>query len=378
MVGSGFAGSVISERIATQLNQKVLVIEKRNHIGGNCYDFRDKNNNLIHKYGPHLFHTDNKEVFDYLSSFTQWHEYQHKVLAFIEGQKIPIPFNFNSIDKVFPENVARRLEKKLLGRYGSDAKIPILKLREENDEDLKLLVDYIYEKIFLNYSAKQWGVKPEDIDAAVTARVPVFIGRDDRYFNDHYQAVPVDGYSVIFKKMLHHSNIEILLNTDFREVMRIDDTGRILFEGEKFSGTVIFTGMIDELFNYQFGSLPYRSLDLQFETLSQDIFQETATVNYPNDFDFTRITEFKHIHPVETAKTTILKEYPKDCEIGKDIPYYPVFNDENRERYLRYRKLADGYDNLIMLGRLAEYKYYDMDDIVARSLEIFEKIKNGK
>jgi len=379
VVGSGFAGAIIAERLASQLDKKILILEKRSHIGGNCYDSMDENSILIHKYGPHLFHTDNKKVFDYLSQFTDWHEYQHKVLAFIDNQKIPIPFNFNSIDKVFPKITAQRIEKKLLNKFGKDAKIPILILREENDEDLKKLADYVYEKVFLNYSAKQWGVKPEEIDPAVTARVPVLIGRDNRYFNDQYQAVPVYGYTAIFKKMLHHPNIEVMLNTDFREIMQIGDVNSILFEGEKFTGTLIFTGMIDELFNYKFGALPYRSLDMKFETLPQKIFQETATINYPNDFDFTRITEFKHIHPsAEAEKTTILKEYPKDCVIDKDIPYYPVFNDKNKEKYMLYKKLAEGFNNLIMLGRLAEYKYYDMDDIIERSLKIFEEIENGK
>lgn len=379
IVGSGFAGSVIAERIATQLDKKVLIVEKRDHIGGNCYDCRDENNILVHKYGPHLFHTENQEVFDYLSHFTKWHEYQHKVLASIDGQKVPIPFNFNSIDKLFPVDTAHRLEQKLVKRFGRGTKVPILKLRQENDEDLKLLADFIYEKVFLHYSTKQWGVKPEDIDPAVTARVPVFIGRDDRYFNDQYQTVPENGYSSIFTKMLQHPNIELLLNTDSKEILQVDiGENRILFKGEEFTGTVVFTGMIDELFNYQFGSLLYRSLDLQFETLNMEVFQETATVNYPNDFDFTRITEFKHIHPVETERTTILKEYPKSCEVGRDIPYYPVFNDENQERYMCYKELTDNFDNLVMLGRLAEYKYYDMDDIVARALEVFKVMGNGE
>ncbi len=264
IIGAGFAGSVMAERVASQLGKKVLLVEKREHVGGNCYDYRDGNNILVHKYGPHLFHTDNKEVFDYLSQFTDWHKYQHKVLAFIDNQKIPIPFNFNSIDKVFPKTTAQRIEKKLLEKFGRDAKIPILTLREENDEDLKKLADYVYEKVFLNYSAKQWGVKPEEIDLAVTARVPVFIGRDDRYFNDHYQAVPVNGYTILFKKMLYHPNIKIMLNTDFRELMHFDNAGSILFRGGRFTGTVIFSGMIDDLFNYQLGPLPNRSLNLQF------------------------------------------------------------------------------------------------------------------
>ncbi|MEO2068225.1 MAG: UDP-galactopyranose mutase [Desulfurobacteriaceae bacterium] len=374
VVGSGFAGSVIAERIASVLNKKVLVIEKRNHIGGNCYDYRTKEGIIVHKYGPHLFHTNYKEVFDYLSNFTNWHIYHHKVLAFIDGKKVPIPFNLNTLHMVFPNSLAKRIEEKLLSRFSYNSKIPILELKKENEKDLKFLAEYIYEKVFINYTAKQWGMKPEDIDPKVTARVPVFVGRDDRYFNDRYQAVPVDGYTKIFERMLSHPNIKLLLNTDFKEVMKVDlETKKVYLFGQEFKGKVIFTGMIDELFEYKLGELPYRSLDLKFETLETEYFQEVATVNYPNDYDFTRITEFKHIHPVETNKTVILREYPKTYRVERDIPYYPVFTEENRERYYKYRELAKQFDNLILVGRLAEYRYYDMDDVVKRALEIFEE-----
>lgn len=374
IVGAGFAGSVIAERIANVLNEKVLIIEKRNHIGGNCYDYKDNNGILIHKYGPHLFHTDYKEVFDYLSNFTDWHVYHHRVLAFIDGKKVPIPFNLNTLYMVFPEILARRIEEKLLNRYSYNSKVPILELKKEEDEDLKLLANYIYEKVFLNYTAKQWGLKPEDIDPEVTGRVPIYIGRDDRYFTDRYQAVPVDGYTKIFERMLNHPNIKLMLNTDFKEVMEIDlENKKIYFLGQEFKGKVIFTGMIDEFFEYKFGALPYRSLDLKFEAVKKDYFQEAAVVNYPNDYDFTRITEFKHIHPVESKKTVILKEYPKAYQAGKDIPYYPMFKEESKELYNKYRELSDGFKNLILAGRLADYRYYDMDDIVKRALEVFEK-----
>lgn len=371
VVGCGFAGAVIAERIATQLDKTVLVMDKRTHLGGNCYDYRDENGIIVHKYGPHLFHTDNRDVFDYLTNYTHWQAYQHKVLASIDGQKVPIPFNFNTIDMLFPADKAEILRKKLSDGYGEGAKIPILELKKSGDADMRELADYVYDKVFVNYTAKQWGMKPEDMDGAVTARVPVFAGRDDRYFNDTYQAVPKYGYSEIFSRMLEHNNIRIMLNTAFRDVMNITDDGFTLF-GSEFSGKVIYTGPIDELFGYRFGDLPYRSVDMKFETLEMEYFQETGTVNYPNEHEYTRITEFKRIHPAQTEKTTILKEYPIPHDRDKNIPYYPIFTEENQKRYNEYVREAAKYKNLTLLGRLAEYKYYDMDDIVARALNVFE------
>ncbi len=375
IVGAGFAGSVMAERIARKCDKKVLIIERRNHIGGNCYDCKDENGILIHKYGPHLFHTSDKEVFSYLSDFTQWDEYHHKVLAFIDGKKVPIPFNFNTLYELFPHSLAERLEQKLLGRYGYNTKVPILELKQEDDEDLKFLAEFIYEKIFKNYTAKQWGMKPEEIDAAVTARVPVYIGRDDRYFTDRYQALPKSGYTKLFENMLQHPNIKLMLNTDFKEVLHFDKEGKkIHLFNQEFRGKLIFTGMIDELFDFEYGELPYRSLDLKFETKDVEQFQEAATVNYPNDYDFTRITEFKHIHPVKSKRTTILKEYPQPYRVGQNTPYYPIFTEENQKKYQKYFIYAKQFENLVLLGRLAEYRYYDMDDIVKRALEVFEEV----
>ncbi len=378
IIGGGFAGSVIAERIANVLKQKVLVIEKRKHIGGNCYDYRDENGIIIHKYGPHLFHTDYKEVFDYLSNFTKWREYHHKVLAYVDGKKIPIPFNLNSVSMVFEKDLAQRIRTKLIDKYGYNTKIPVLNLIKEEDEDLKILANYVYEKIFKNYTAKQWGKKPEEISFEVTSRVPVIVTERDGYFTDKYQFVPEEGYTKIFERMLENKNIEIILNKSFKEFIKIDfETKKIYFEGKEFKGKLIFTGMIDELFEYRYGVLAYRSLELEFETLDKEYFQEVAVVNYPNDYKFTRITEFKHIHPIKTPKTTILKEYPKSYEKDKDIPYYPVFDKRSIEQYQRYQKEAEKFDNIILLGRLAEYRYYDMDDVVKRAYEVFEKeIKN--
>lgn len=369
IIGAGLAGVVMAERIATQLNKKVIIIEKRNHIGGNCFDFKDENNILIHKYGPHLFHTNNKEVIDYLSQFTQWDIYNHEVLAYIDGIKVPIPFNINTLYEVFPQSKAKALEDKLLQTYAYNSKIPILELKKSTDKDLQFLADFVYEKIFVNYTAKQWGMKPEDMDGAVTARVPIFVGRDNRYFNDTYQMLPKNGYTNMVQNMLNHKNIKLMLNTDFKEICELKKRDFYLF-GSKFEGKIIYTGQIDELFDYKFGDLPYRSVEMKFETAEKEFYQEKATVNYPNDYDFTRITEFKHIHLTKSDKTTILKEYPQEYIKDKNIPYYPIFTQENQNRYNEYLEYSRNFENLILLGRLAEYKYYDMDDIVERVLEM--------
>ncbi len=374
IVGTGFAGSVIAHRLAAEQNKKVLMIEKRTHIGGNCYDFIDENGINIHKYGPHLFHTDNKEVYEFLSKFAEFDPYEHLVLAYIDEKNVNIPFNFNTLYQLFSEERAKRFEKALLKHFSPNQKIPILELKKSADADLQYLANYIYEKMFVNYTAKQWGVKPEEIDSSVTARVPVFVGNDNRYFHDKYQVVPKEGYTKIFERMLDHPNIDLLLDTDFDDLCHIDEQ-KIYYKGSEFKGKVIYTGPIDELFSYRYGVLEYRSIDLQFETVDQEFFQEAAVVNYPNDHKFTRITEFKHIHPVKTSKTTILKEYPQAFVPNENIAYYPVFTEENQERYEAYNKLSSTINNLTLVGRLAEFKYYDMDDVIDRALEVFETIK---
>lgn len=376
IIGTGFAGSVLAERIATQLNKKVLMIEKRNHIGGNAYDSYDSQGILIHNYGPHIFHTKVKKVWDYLSNFTDWHLYHHKVLGVIDGQKVPIPFNLNSINQVFPKNLAERLEKKLIENFGYNKKVPILKLREVEDTDLKFLADYIYEKVFLGYTTKQWGVTPEELDPSVTGRVPVYISRDDRYFQDPYQGMPKEGYTKLFERMLDHENIKILLNTDYKEVLQFNfETGEASLFGQKFGGKIIYTGPIDYFFDYKFGQLPYRSLNFVFEQFNQEQVQEVGTVNYPNDYNFTRITEFKHLTNQSSDKTTTVKEFSQEYIPGENIPYYPIKNDNNLELYRLYKEETRKYDNLIFIGRLAEYQYYDMDMVVAKALRVFsEKI----
>ncbi len=375
IIGAGFAGSVLARKIAEEKNGRVLIVEKRNHIGGNCYDARNSDGILVHRYGPHLFHTSNEEVFSFLGRFTKWHEYQHHVHAVIEGKHVPIPFNLNTLEMLFPGHMVSSLEQKLVDRFGFGKKIPILELRKTDDQELLFLAEYIYQNVFAGYTAKQWGCRPEEISGEVTGRVPVYVSRDNRYFQDTYQVVPEEGYTALFQKLLDHENIHILLNTDYKQVVNInisDKSIRVL--GRKFSGQLIFTGMIDEFFGFSLGRLPYRTTNFSFERVEKEYYQNAATVNYPNNYTFTRITEFKHIHPQSTDNTIILREFPRDylgVEQEEDTPSYPIFNESNQFLFARYREMVENFSRVIMVGRLAEYRYYDMDDIVARSLEIF-------
>ena len=375
IAGAGISGAVLAERFAQDSNKKVLLIERRQHIGGNCYDEIDGNGILIHKYGPHLFHTDDAEIWAYLSKFTQWHIYRHKVLAMIDGQAVPLPFNFNTLYKVFPQNLAARLETALLQNFEYGKKIPILELKNSPSADLQFLADFVYEKIFLHYTEKQWNLPPNKIDGAVTARVPVSISRDDSYFADKFQAVPKFGYTALIQNLLAHKNIKLMLNTAFNEVAKLRDGKIYLFDSE-FTGKIFYTGLIDELFNYKFGALEYRSVDMKFESVDAENFQAAATVNYPNNYNFTRITEFKHIHPAKSARTTILKEFPQNYVAGENEPYYPVFTDAAKTAHAKYFTELKNYPQISAVGRLAEYKYFDMDDAVKRALEVYLGAKN--
>lgn len=365
IVGAGYAGSVLAERIASQLNKKVLIVDKRNHIAGNAYDYYNEEGILVHKYGPHIFHTNSKKVIDYLSQFTEWRPYFHRVLAIVEGEKVPVPFNLNSIYRLFPKKFAEKLEEDLTKNFGYGKKIPILKLRETTITNLKWLADYIYDNVFYGYTLKQWDLKPEELDASVTSRIPVYISRDNRYFQDIYQQIPINGYTKMFERMLNHKNIKILLQTDYKEIA--DDI--------KFD-KIIYTGPIDEYFDYMYGELPYRSLEFEFKTLEKAIYQETAQLNFPNNNNYTRITEFKHISGQKSDKTTIAFEYPKPFinKIGQ-TPYYPIPQADNNKLFDKYNKEAEKLSSVIFCGRLADYKYYNMDQVVAKSLSIFEKLK---
>lgn len=380
VVGAGFAGATIAERVANGLNKKVLVIDKRDNIGGNMYDYTDENGILVHKYGPHLFHTNLENVYNYLKQFGEWFFYEHRVLGKVNGKIVPIPFNITSIEKSFDKEKADKLISILKKDFGMEKKIPILELRKYPDKDINELAEYIYKNVFLYYTMKQWGQTPDEIDPNVTNRVPVFVSKDDRYFQDKYQFMPKGGYTKIFEKMLESENIEVRLNTDSKDVLMLkNDT--IYFNGSEFKGKVIYTGAIDEFFNYEFGALPYRSLEFEFETIDKEYFQEVGTVNYPTKEDkFTRITEFKHMtmENPHTSKTTIMREYPcaydRNASLG-NIPYYPIVNDDNMNLYNKYLDRASKINNFYLIGRLAQYKYFNMDLVINEALKLFEKLK---
>lgn len=295
VVGAGLSGAVMAERMASQLGWRVLVLEQRPHLGGNCYDEYDKSGVLVHKYGPHLFHTDKKPVWDYLSDFTEWRPYEHRVLSRIDGQLLPIPFNLTSIRLSFEKDEAEATIAELIARYGLGARVPILQLRQETSPLLKRLAEFIYQRAFVNYTSKQWGVGPEAISAAVTGRVPVVVSTDDRYFTDPWQAVPVAGYTEMIARILQHPSIDLQLSTPMASRLRLDiESGSAWLDGEPFAGVVVYTGMIDQLLSGE-TPLPYRSLRFEHQHLDQPQFQPVTTVNYPNEEAYTRITEFKHL-----------------------------------------------------------------------------------
>lgn len=375
VIGAGIAGAVAARKLAEEAGKKVLVIERRNHIGGNCYDLPDQYGILIHEYGPHIFHTGMEEVYAYLSRFTEWYAFGHEVVAKVGERLIPVPFNLNTLHMIYDKEKADRLEEKLIAAYGRDSRVPIMKLRENEDADIREIAQYVYENVFLRYTMKQWGQKPEEISAEVTGRVPVLISYDNRYFQDKYQGVPKDGFTPMFERMLEHENIEVWLNTDCNDVLSFVDQ-QIYFEGELFSGDVIYTGALDELFDCRFGRLPYRSLDFKFEHYNEDSYQGHSVVNYTVSEDFTRITEFKFLTgQKETNGTTIVKEYPFAYTGAKgEIPYYAILNEENQALYEKYRALTEGMERFHLLGRLAEYKYYNIDAMTKKAMELADAI----
>lgn len=376
VIGAGIAGAVTARKLAEEAGKKVLVIEKRPHIGGNCYDEVDEYGILIHNYGPHIFHTGMEEVYSYLSRFTDWYHFGHEVVAKVGERLIPVPFNLHTLHLVFDEEKAKRLEKKLVETYGEGSRVPIMKLRESGDADIREIADYVYENIFLKYTMKQWGQTPEEISPEVTGRVPVLISYDNRYFQDKYQGVPKDGFTPMFERMLDHENIEVRTGTDCRELLTFKEDA-VYFEGERFDGEVVYTGTLDELFDCRFGRLPYRSLDFHFEHYDEDAYQGRSVVNYTVSEDFTRITEFKFLTGQQhTNGTTIVKEYSFAYTGAKgEIPYYAILNDENQALYEKYKDLTSRIKNFHLLGRLAEYKYYNMDAMTKKAMELAEQLK---
>jgi UDP-galactopyranose mutase len=355
VVGAGFAGSIIAERLASQRDEKVLVIDHRPHIGGNAYDRYDQAGILIHQYGPHIFHTNSKTVFEHLSQFTEWRPYEHRVLADVDGMLLPIPINLDTINRLYGLSLT---STELEGWLAARAE-PIEEIRTAEDVVLSTVGRELYEKFFRGYTKKQWGVEASQLDKSVTARVPTRTNTDDRYFGDKYQFMPAAGYTRMFERILDHPNIDVMLDTDYRIAKHSTRCRR-----------VIFTGPIDEFFNYRYGKLPYRSLSFKHVTLNKRWDQPVAVVNYPQTQDYTRVTEYKHLTGQQHAKTSITYEYPSD----HGDPYYPVPRPENAELFKKYETLALATKGVWFVGRLATYRYYNMDQVVGQALATFRRI----
>lgn len=372
IIGSGIAGAAAARVLAEEQGKKVLVLEKKNHIGGNCYDGKDEYGILVHWYGPHIFHTGNEEVYEWLSRFTEWYAFGHEVVARVGDKLLPVPFNLNTLKMVYGEEKAAVLEKKLVDTFGFGARVPILKLREQQDQELRAIADFVYENVFLRYTMKQWGQTPEEIDPAVTGRVPVVISYDNRYFGDKYQGMPLHGFTPMFEKILDHPNIEVRTGTDAKDALDIsEEEGKVRLNGQEFTGTVIYTGPVDELFDCRFGRLPYRTLRFDFEHYDRPDYQGHGVVNYTVSEDYTRITEFKYLTGQKADSTTIVKEYPFAYTGAEgEIPYYAIMNEENNALYQKYAELAAKLPDFHLLGRLAEYKYYNIDAMAARAIAL--------
>ncbi|MEN6325072.1 MAG: UDP-galactopyranose mutase [Syntrophomonas sp.] len=354
VVGAGIAGCILAERLAN-VSKRILLIDKRNHIGGNCYDEYNQDGILIHRYGPHIFHTNSQEIWNYLSSFTDWRHYQHRVLAYVDGLKVPFPINLDTLNILQNNSLSVEAMKHYLDIVRNENNIE--QITNSKDMAISLVGQYLYEKFFKYYTKKQWNLWPEELAAEVVGRIPVRLSREPRYFTDKYQGIPKYGYTRMFEKMLDHSQINILLNTDYKQII----------EDVSFN-EIIYTGSIDCFFDYVHGRLPYRSMRFEYETLPIEYFQEVGTVNYPNDYEFTRITEYKHLTGQKHFMTTISREYPT----AEGDPFYPVPNKTNEEIYHKYQSEAQRLKSVYFVGRLAQYRYFSMDQVVA---EVFRFLK---
>jgi UDP-galactopyranose mutase len=358
IVGAGFSGAVVAAQMARTFGKRVMLVDRRAHLAGNAYDHYDKAGVLVHKYGPHIFHTNSKDVFDYLSLFTEWRNYEHRVLASVDGKLVPIPINLDTVNLL--HGLKLRVEE-LEGYLETIVEKPA-SIRTSEDVVVSRVGRDLYEKMFRGYTRKQWGLDPSELDASVTGRIPVRMNRDDRYFSDTYQAMPRRGFTRMFENMLDHPNITIILNTDYRDVLK-----SVRYR------ELVYTGPIDEFFDYRFGKLSYRSLQFRHETVNAEKLQPVAVINYPNEHDYTRVTEFKHLTGQVHAKTSVVYEYPCD---GGD-PYYPVPRPENASIYKQYEALGAQTHRVHFVGRLATYKYYNMDQVVAQALTLCTKLSGA-
>jgi UDP-galactopyranose mutase len=360
IVGAGFAGSVLAERLATDAGKSVLLLDRRNHIGGNAYDHYDDAGVLVHRYGPHIFHTNSDRVADYLSRFTKWRPYEHRVRAQVDGRLLPVPINLTTINAFF----GLSLKPDQAEAFLASKAVPVASVTNSEEVVLSRVGPELYEALFRGYTRKQWGVEPAELDKAVAGRLPVRHDTDDRYFTDRFQQMPLHGYTRMFENMLDHPKIAVMLKADYRDVRREVDFRHL-----------IYTGPIDEFFDYRYGPLPYRSLKFEHRTLMQPLFQPVAVVNYPAaDAPYTRITEYKHLTGQSHSATSITYEYPS----AEGDPYYPIPRPENAVLYKRYEALADATPGSSFVGRLGTYRYYNMDQVVAQALALYGRLRTAK
>ena len=355
IVGAGFAGCVLAERLATLEDASVLVIDRRNHIAGNAFDYYDDAGVLVHKYGPHIFHTNSEKVFQYLSRFTAWRPYEHRVLTSVDGRLVPMPINADTLNQLYGLNLTCHQVDEYLAKVAE----PCAQIRTSEDVVVARVGRDLYEKFFRNYTRKQWALDPSELDASVTSRVPVRTTRDDRYFTDRFQAMPLNGYTRMFEKILDHPNIKVMLNTNYAEI-----------KDEFQFGQLIFTGPVDEYFDYCYGKLPYRSLHFEHQTHDKARYQDAAVVNYPNEHAYTRVTEFKYLTGQDHSKSSIVFEHPR----AEGDPYYPIPQPQNAELYAKYKALGEALPDVHFAGRLGTYKYYNMDQVVAQALTLADKL----
>lgn len=367
VVGCGFSGGAVARLLAEEAGKRVLLIDRRDHPGGNAADYKDAHGITVHRYGSHIFHTALPEVWNFVTRFSAFNTYRHSVVAMVDGQEVPVPFNLHSLHLCFPAPLAERLERKLLDHFDYGTQVPVLSFMHQQDADLRFLAEYVYEKIFYGYTTKQWGFAPEKLDEVVTARVPVRISRDTRYFADPYQGIPLKGYSELVRRMVDHPNIELALGTDFADIQA---------EAGKFPH-IFYTGSIDEYFGYTLGELSYRSVRFAPEEHDIPYYQSHAVVNYPCDHDFTRIHEYKYYLGEQTPHTVIAKEYPEPFVRGRNERFYPITNAETARLYTAYAQLAaKDAPHVHFLGRLGDYHYYNMDTAIARAFQLFRSLRN--
>lgn len=379
IIGCGFAGAISARRIAEECNKKVLIIDRRNHIAGNMYEEKDSQGVIIHKYGPHISVLNEDKSYEFLSRFTEWTSYEHRVNAEIDGQEVPLPINFTGIDKLFNEEEAQNIKIKLITAYGENAQVPILEMKKSNDEIIRAFAEFVFEKVFLHYTMKMWDLTPEEIDPSVTARIPVRLSYDDRHFTHRIQVMPRHGFTKLFENMLDHPNIRVQLGVDSKDILKVDSKeNKVYYNDKEFKGTVIYTGALDYLFDYEYGVLPYRSLEFVFEQHDKEYVQDTPVLNWPDDRSATRRTEMKRlVNQYVKSVTTTITEYPgaynKDADKWNE-PYYPIITEECINMYNKYKCKLDGMQNFYLMGRLADYKYYNMEATVLRTLEMSDII----